>query len=111
MGDLTIQQRRQAIAAGDAIKKAVGRESCIGGLGRRPFRKLGEGALPNDLFLLIFDAAQPVLEQRISIGAPEQRATARAFPFSKFLLQFPWLELRAAPAEILRSDAAQGGEG
>src|SRR5207249_8871428 len=45
------------------------------------------------------------------VGAAQQRAAPRAFPFSVFLLELPRLELVATPPKIFRGDAMQSREG
>src|SRR5205085_6588091 len=56
------------------------------------------------------DGAEAVFIQRKGVGAAQQRAAPRAFPFSVFLLEFPGLELVTTPPKIFRGDAMQSRE-
>lgn len=66
--------------------------------------------MPQDLVFLIGNGAEAVLVESKGIGASQESAPARAFPFAVFLFQFPGFELAVMPTEILGCDAMQGGE-
>src|SRR5882724_3891450 len=111
MGDFSGQEGCQSMTAGQSIKKIIGGNVLVDRSTRIPIRKILQCALPNHLIFLLINGAQAIFIKRERIGAPQQRASARAFPFSVFLLEFPRFELSATPAEVFRGDAAESGEG
>src|SRR5260370_39249958 len=72
-----VQQRGQPVSAGQAIEKLVGRYVLLHGSEQIPLRKLLLGALPENLLLLMLDAAQAVFIKRERVSAPEQRPPPR----------------------------------
>src|SRR5215213_7327919 len=57
---------------------------------------------------MLVNTTQAIFIEGVSVSAAQQRATTRAFPLSVLLLEVPWFELSAAPAEIFRGNPAQG---
>src|SRR6267378_4462003 len=110
MADLAIEQRSQAVPAGNAVEKFIRANILLQGPGGGPFRELAERAPPHDLFFLVFNTAEAVFIQRKRIRAPQQGTPARPLPFAIFLLQLPWFDLATAPAKILRRHTMESGE-
>src|SRR3954452_9168562 len=100
MSHLAIQQRRQAVAAGQAVKKFVRSQRLLAVARSAPTREVWQRAAPHHLLFLVFHLTQSVFVQRVSIRAPEQGAPARTLPLAVFLFHFPRFELAASPAKI-----------
>src|SRR5262245_8369234 len=98
MRHLSAQQGRQPVPAGYPVQEFIGCNLLLG-LAGRPLGELIGGALPDDLISVALNATEAGFIKRKSVGAPQQGAAARPFPFSVLLLQFPGLELGATPAE------------
>src|SRR4051812_47741691 len=101
MRNLAVEQRCQAMAAGNAIEECVRRKVLAGIPPSIPFRELIQRAAPNNLFLLVLDFAETILIERKCIGTAQQCPPARPFPFAILLFQLPRFQLPAAPAKIL----------
>src|ERR1043166_9681820 len=111
MADFPIEQRRQAVTAGEIIQELIWREVLTNRPAFIPLGQLLQGALPQHLIIFFTNAPEPTFIERKGIRALKEGPAARPFPFAMLLLQFSGLELLAAPAEIFRRDAMQSGEG
>src|SRR5260370_12052590 len=110
MSDFPGQERCQPVTAGQSIKKIIGRNVLVDRSARIPIREILQGALPNHLIFLLINVAQAIFIKRERIGAPQQSTSARPFPFSIFLFQFPGFELSATPPKMFRRDTANPRE-
>src|SRR5437899_2097299 len=91
--NLAVEQRSQAVAAGESVEEFVRSHVVLREQPSRPVRELRQGAFPQDLVFLVGDGAKAMFVEGEGIGASQECADARAFTFSWLLLEYLLLEL------------------